>query len=124
MKLERPALDLIQNRDETFYIRAACSRPQISNQIGNQAWTGEARFGDRRRRTGGDIFTWKEYQGMRQYRNMYSIRLNGVTCGASCCVTRSEGEGEDVRRKRNKSAAFTHSRFYHSSAYCTSQTAP
>ena len=40
-------------------------------------------------------------------------------CGAPYCVTRSDGEEEDAWCGCNKSASFTHPRFYHSAGYCT-----
>ena len=49
----------------------------------------------------------------------YSIRLNGVKCGARYCVTRPDGEGEDARARTQHSRVFHKPRFYHSAEYCS-----
>ena len=49
----------------------------------------------------------------------YSIRLNGVKCGAPYCVTRPDREGEDAHARTQHSRVFHKPRFYHSAEYCT-----
>ena len=49
---------------------------------------------------------------------VYSIRLNGVNCGARYCVTRPDREGEDARARTQHLRVFHKHGLYHSAEHC------
>ena len=48
-----------------------------------------------------------------------ALHYSALLCEVCTVVCHSDGEGKRARRRNNKSATFTHSRFYYKAEYCT-----